>query len=188
MQDGGFDSWLNKVKENVSSGTVGERGEGWVAAQFALIFLVITGPLFSETLEGVETLLGLPLCLAGIALGGASVLKLGDSISPFPKPTDDNVLTTSGVYGLARHPMYGGLILTCVGLSVLSGSFPRLFFTAILAATLNFKAEQEEIWMGEKHPGYKAYAEDVPRFIPADTEKITTVSKELVEEVKTMLQ
>lgn len=68
------------------------------------------------------------------------MLKLGDSISPFPKPTDDNVLTTSGVYGLARHPMYGGLILTCVGLSVLSGSFPRLFFTAILAATLNFKA------------------------------------------------
>ena len=62
-----------QVKENVSSGTVGERGEGWVAAQFALIFLVITGPLFSETLEGVETLLGLPLCLAGIALGGLTL-------------------------------------------------------------------------------------------------------------------
>jgi protein-S-isoprenylcysteine O-methyltransferase Ste14 len=34
------------------------------------------------------------------------------------------------------------------------------------------QAEQEEIWMGEKHPGYKEYAADVPRFIPTDTEKV----------------
>lgn len=36
-----------------------------------------------------------------------------------------------GVYSVVRHPLYGGLLLTCFGLSVIGMSFPRLFVSTI---------------------------------------------------------
>jgi len=95
------------------------------------------------------------------------VVSLGDSLTPWPKPVDKNQLQTNGVFSLCRHPIYGCLIITCGGLSVLSASYARLVFTLILFSVLDKKAEKEEEFLLEKHKDYGDYMQDVPsRFFP----------------------
>lgn len=58
---------------------------------------------------GAVTLLAGPgLLLAGLLVMFAGATGLGDSLSPWPAPVKDNELTTTGIYGVIRHPLYSG--------------------------------------------------------------------------------
>ena len=91
-----------------------------------------------------------------------------------------NQLQTTGAFSLCRHPIYGGLLITCVGLSLVTASFPRLLFSAALLVVMDAKAEAEEKFLKDRHgEAYSTYCASVPRFLPRDLTQGAAVAQAL---------
>jgi protein-S-isoprenylcysteine O-methyltransferase Ste14 len=151
--------------------TLGRRGGGWVAVQVALIVAILLSAL---TGRGWPNMLEpLAYALGGVALvGGATLLlaggfRLGNALTPFPAPRESGDLRTTGVYGLVRHPMYGGGLLIGLGWAIVFATPTGLGLTVLLAAFADLKARREEVWLEQTHPEYSDYRRRTPhRFIP----------------------
>jgi protein-S-isoprenylcysteine O-methyltransferase Ste14 len=151
---------------------LGRRGEGWVVVQLAL--LVAIG------LAGFAALPGGPpgpertaeLGLGGLAMavGGlvavASILALGSSLSPFPRPTVANQLVETGAYRFVRHPVYAGIVLAGIGWGLLTASFQATLLSFILLLWFDLKARREETWLAARHPSYAGYLARARKFVP----------------------
>jgi protein-S-isoprenylcysteine O-methyltransferase Ste14 len=151
--------------------SLGPRGEGWVLVQGVLLVLVAaagwsTGPDWSGPLRLIGIFVGIMGIGAAVILAVRGAIDLGSALTPVPRPRDDAVLVETGVYGLARHPIYGGLILGSLGWAVMQASLVALAMTAILAAFLLLKSGREEAWLSQRFPGYPAYRARTKRFIP----------------------
>ena len=138
------------------------RGGAFVVAQGVLLGLI--------GLSGVRRRhghpVGLPLMLAGVALGMLGGRSLGRNLTALPEPLEGGQLVTGGVYASVRHPLYAALLLTSLGWSVLRGSRSSLGWTAALAILFQFKANHEEAALARKFPEYAAYRARVKRFVP----------------------
>jgi len=102
----------------------------------------------------------------GISLMVVAAGALGRSLTATPMPLDRAELRTNGPYRWARHPIYSGVILVVIALSVRSGSVVTV---AIGAATLAFfvvKSSWEERRLAERFPEYADYAARTGRFFP----------------------
>ena len=149
---------------------LGHRGEGWVALQVALfaafVLGAVLGPPWPEGIGGWSFALGIALALAGGALAAAAILGLGHDLTAFPKPKEGMTVRTRGVYGMVRHPIYGGLILVVIGGS-LTNSPLALVPAVALALLFEGKRRVEERWLVEHDPGYSEYRHRVRKaFIP----------------------
>ncbi|MFZ3323377.1 MAG: isoprenylcysteine carboxylmethyltransferase family protein [Usitatibacter sp.] len=144
-----------------------ERGGGWLAAQGPLtIATVLLPPWLGRLAEGAVRLAAIALIVAGIAFFVWARRMLGKSFTPFPQPVDDGVLTTSGAYGLARHPIYTSLIVFAAGWAILWQSIAGAVCAVILFAFFDLKSRREETWLERKYQDYPAYRARVKRFIP----------------------
>jgi len=146
----------------------GNRGEAWVVIQVLLftLFLLMpqVGPAWpAPTLFGV---LGAVAVLGGIGVLGSSVVSLGKSLTPFPRPRLTAQLVTSGAYRLVRHPIYFGLLLAALGISLLTLSPLRIVLTLLLGVFFDRKATREETWLLERYPDYSAYQKKVKKLLP----------------------
>jgi protein-S-isoprenylcysteine O-methyltransferase Ste14 len=126
----------------------------------------LSGPPWPTTARSWLTASGSVVLLAGLGLllgGGAG---LGRQRTPFPRPAPDSALRRDGVYGMVRHPMYGGALLVILGWTLLSSPL-TLLPLGLTAAFLEAKSRREEAWLAEQHPDYPAYRRQVPRrFLP----------------------
>ena len=52
-----------------------------------------------------------------------AIKDLGRNLSPFPRPTNNSNLVTTGIYRFTRHPMYYSLIFISLGVFVTKLSF-----------------------------------------------------------------
>jgi protein-S-isoprenylcysteine O-methyltransferase Ste14 len=152
----------------------GQRGEYWVVAQFALLLGFGLVPAYPQGWSAavppiaVYGLRGLAaaIALGGLVLLGKGLIDLGQSLTPLPYPREDGELVQTGVYGLVRHSLYGGLILLTLGLSLWWFSLSHLAVTLGLALVLNAKASQEEVWLLERYPAYADYRQRVKKLVP----------------------
>lgn len=104
--------------------------------------------------------------IAGIALLLAGGAGLGRQLTPFPRPVTTGELRQDGIYGLVRHPIYGGVIL-CLLAWALASSPLALVPLAVGAAFFEAKRRREETWLMAQFSGYGEYREHVRRrFIP----------------------
>lgn len=143
------------------------RGGGWVVAQLVLIVAVALSALVGLGTSAWSFALGGVLLVAGVALLVEAGRRLGSSLTPFPAPLPGGELRTEGVYGLVRHPMYGGGILVAFGWSALFQSVAGVVLTVALAVFFLLKSRHEEQWLEEAYPGYVAYRRRVRRrFLP----------------------
>lgn len=143
------------------------RGEALVAMQLLLLTGIAVLPLLRPA--------RLPLALSGfgtlfIVAGGDLTLwssqSLGRNLTPLPEPKADGALVQSGPYTLARHPLYGGLLLASVGWAARRGHWGALGLSALLAAVLEVKTREEERCLTRRFPDYPAYRRRVRKFIP----------------------
>lgn len=150
--------------------SLGPRGEGWVAVQVALVGAIAVagsrGPAWSGPARAATTLVGLPTYLAGVLLSARGVWELRRSLSPFPRPRGGADLVDRGLYGLARHPIYGGQIVAAVGWGLWRASPLALALAAVAAAFFSAKSRREEAWLVGRFPGYAAYRRRTRRLIP----------------------
>lgn len=117
------------------------------------------GRLWLRVAGGLAFAGGLGLLLAG----GAG---LGSQLTPFPRPVATGELRQDGVYGLVRHPIYGGVLLGLLGWTLVSSPL-ALAPLALACGFFDAKRRREEAWLLEQFPGYPEYRERVPRrFLP----------------------
>jgi protein-S-isoprenylcysteine O-methyltransferase Ste14 len=109
---------------------------------------------------------GFVLEAVGVGMFIVSRVTLGSAFTPLPRPRDRSTLRTTGIYARARHPVYGGLLVGGLGLS-LHRSPLVLAPTAVLVVVFWLKSIREEAWLAERYPEYPAYRQATPRrFIP----------------------
>jgi protein-S-isoprenylcysteine O-methyltransferase Ste14 len=149
---------------------LGRRGEGWVVLQSIVILAAaacaIVGPRWPRSVEPWLRYAGFVLEAAGVGMFVVSRIALGRSFTPLPRPRDGSRLRTTGIYAGARHPVYGGLLVAGVGLSLHRS--PLVFApAAVLAVVFWLKSIREERWLAERYPDYARYRRATPRrFIP----------------------
>ena len=146
------------------------RGLVWVLVQFPLTGLALLaariGPTIPRAARRPARWIGAGVFVAGSGPFLAGVLRLGTSLTPLPKPGPHARLIETGVYGLARHPVYGGGIIGVLGWALLHGSWPGLLGSAVVGVFFNAKANVEEAWLSERFPEYGAYRRRVWKLIP----------------------
>lgn len=149
---------------------LGPRGEGWVLLPVVFIVLVVVagllGPTWPRGRRIWPEIAGVPFAVVGLLLSLGAGLRLGQQLTPFPKPAAGGSLKQGGVYGLVRHPMYGGALLLAFAWSLVSS--PLALAPSILVAALIYaKARREEAWLLEQYPDYEEYRRRVRRrFVP----------------------
>ena len=149
---------------------LGRRGEGWFALQVLLFGAIAVsggiGPAWGGDARYAGIALGVVLICGGGLLSLLGVVDLRENLTPFPKPLDGAQLVESGAYHLARHPIYGGLILGAVGWGLAMASPPALLGAAVLAVFFDLKSRREEIWLAERYTQYPAYRSRTRRLLP----------------------
>ena len=149
---------------------LGPRGEGWTLVQVALMFAIIVagvhGQAWPDDTSWMLRGLGIPIAIVGAVLFVGGMVGIRRSLTPFPRPLERARLQVAGVYGLVRHPIYGGLVLIGLGWSLASSPL-ALAVTAALLLVLEAKSRLEESMLEERFPEYDAYRGRVRRrFIP----------------------
>jgi 2-amino-4-hydroxy-6-hydroxymethyldihydropteridine diphosphokinase len=144
-----------------------EQGRWWVGAQLTLLVAITIGIVYDGSLpDGTAA----PVRIAGgliLALGAVLVLaaarSLGGALTIMPEPAPGADLVESGVYAHARHPMYGGVILVVLGLSLLLASVAGAVSSIALFAFFWAKSGYEERRLRIAYPWYSAYRRRVRR-------------------------
>ncbi|CAB9530172.1 Isoprenylcysteine carboxyl methyltransferase (ICMT) family [Seminavis robusta] len=158
---------IETIKDNLMDGTVGERGEAFAAAQFALLGCIVFGgiPFVGDYMM---ILLGPCLMLAGVLSIILSISDLGsNNLSPWVVPSKDGQLVQDGIFSKLRHPQYAGFLAAMAGFSIVTGSASRLLLTAFLYYVLSEMVENEEKELSKKFPEYEDYKKKVPgKFFP----------------------
>lgn len=147
----------------------GERHTAWllVLGQFSLLALIVlaprshmwTVPVAVDRVTRVAAGMGIVVML----IAGAT---LGRGLTAAPLPNSHAGLRTRGLYRLVRHPIYSGLLLLSLALTLTSGSLWILSADAALVVLINVKARWEEGHLERRFTDYAAYAARTPRFLP----------------------
>jgi protein-S-isoprenylcysteine O-methyltransferase Ste14 len=151
---------------------LGRRGEGWVVVQLAMLVAIGLAGFVAlpRGSSGPERTAELALGGVAMAVGGlvavASILALGSSMSPFPRPTVTNQLVETGAYRYVRHPVYAGIALAGIGWGLLTASLPATLLSFILLLWFDLKARREEAWLEARHPSYATYRARTRKFVP----------------------
>lgn len=163
------------IKDNITGGKVGERGEAYVIAQFSLLLFIAIGdvPFIGDA---ITTFLGPSMILLGLFIVYKSASDLKNNLSPYPVPSEKGALIDSGIYGLMRHPMYSGVLIGMAGLSLVTDSVLRMLLTVVLYFVLDVKSDYEETLLvesyGKEYQDYKVKVAN--KFFPAELKDVLT--------------
>jgi len=147
----------NKIENNYSSKEILV-----VLSQFLIIVLhFINLNLFTKRLIRSDTYLinnlGTFFIYVGLIIIILSLKDLKRSASPMPKPIDNSKLITSGIYSIARHPMYYSLIIISFGFLLKSLTLYNLLLSIFLLFIIKIKIGIEEKYLMKKYTNYKSY-------------------------------
>lgn len=124
------------------------------------------GPAWSGAARIATSIVGVAGIAFGLVLAVRGVRDLGSALTPLPHPRPDADLVVTGVYGLVRHPIYGGLVIAAVGWGLLTASPVALALTLVLWGFFELKSRREEVWLESRFAGYAAYKTRTRRLIP----------------------
>jgi len=118
----------------------------------------------------ISLLLGSLLYFPGLALLFWARLTLGtmyfvSSTSVAPLYADHRLITT-GPFALVRHPMYLGLLLTCLGGILIYWTWAFVFVTTNFSGLIVRARREEEALAARFGSDWEAYSRRVPAWIP----------------------
>ena len=155
--------------------SLGPRGEGWLAAQLALIFAVGYAPGVdpwrltdaAAAVTAILAVIGAAFSTLGVAIAALASLELRRrrAFSPLPMPTDEGQLVETGLYARVRHPVYSGIALGGFGWAAARASPLATAALVALVVVLYLKASREEDWLARRFPEYAAYRARTKRLI-----------------------
>ena len=143
----GADMQLNKTEKKVSN-IISFLFYGLIAYSFFL-------PLKLDT---IWLSAGFLIYLLGAIIETTAMLNF------FTTPVDKPV--TKGVYRISRNPVYLGMVLIFIGISVICASWVFLLVTVALVILIHISVVSEERWCLEKYgDDYREYMNRIPRWI-----------------------
>lgn len=148
---------------------LGTLGHVLVGLQFALFLVFAVVAVFTGDLEPEPWRLtsGVAVAALGGFLAVGALLALGTDLSALPDPRPGSSLVQRGVFGMVRHPIYGGLLLGGLGASITLAASWALVPLVALGVLFRYKSGMEERALTLAHPEYSSYRVRVPRrFIP----------------------
>ncbi len=138
----------------------------FVGIQFLLFGLFFLQPDLGYNLPEIIKYPGLLIFLNGGLVSLISMIQLNRNLTAFPTPKENAFLYTGGIYSLARHPIYTGVILIFLGLTFYSLSVYKFLITSGLVILFYFKSEYEEEQLKKKYKEYEEYKKKTGRFFP----------------------
>ncbi|MCC7368419.1 MAG: isoprenylcysteine carboxylmethyltransferase family protein [Chloroflexi bacterium] len=126
----------------------------------------MAGPALPDVVRRPGRWVGGVLFVVGGLLALAGLGGLGRQLTPFPKPSPGATLVQSGAYGLARHPVYGGMLTALLGWALLHGRWSGLLSTLVVGLFFDRKASREEAFLAAQFPEYPTYRGRVSKLIP----------------------
>lgn len=150
-----------------------DRWLGWVLVSIQMLWFVAIALAFA----GDGGLPAQPVRFTHILGGGVAFVglifalwasrKLGPALTAVPEPVSGSHLVETGPYALARHPIYGGILLFLGGTSLFLDSVLGLILVVGLAIFFLFKSSYEERRLRARYAEYRAYRRRVRhRLIP----------------------
>lgn len=113
------------------------------------------------------SIVGFIFVVVGLMMAVAARKILADNWSANVEIKNDHELITTGVYSLARHPIYTGVIAMTIGTFVATASIPSLIIMLICGWFLSRKLVEEEVLLTNHFPHeYPAYQKRVKSLIP----------------------
>jgi len=106
-------------------------------------------------------LLGFFIIIISLIILLVAIKDLGRNLSPFPKPINNSILVTTGIYRFTRHPMYYSLIFISFGVFITKLSIYYLFLSISLGLIIKFKIALEEQYLNNKFKNYLLYKNEV---------------------------
>ena len=108
-----------------------------------------------------SNLLGILIITIAFIIMLVSIKDLGRNLSPFPRPSNNSNIVTTGIYRFVRHPMYYSLIFISIGVFIIKLSIYYLFLTISLALIIKLKIALEEKYLINKFKNYLLYKNEV---------------------------
>ena len=90
-----------------------------------------------------------------------AIKDLGRNLSPFPRPINNSILVTKGIYRFTRHPMYYYLMFISFGFFITKLSIYYLFLSTSFVLIIKFKIDLEEQYLKNKFKNYLFYKNKV---------------------------
>ena len=106
-------------------------------------------------------LMGILIITIAFLIMLVAIKDLGRNLSPFPRPTNNSSLVTTGIYRFTRHPMYYSLIFISFGVFITKLTIYYLFLSISLVLIIKFKIALEEKSLNNKFKNYLLYKNDV---------------------------
>jgi protein-S-isoprenylcysteine O-methyltransferase Ste14 len=141
-----------------------------LTAAILAAFLLPHLPLFSfvnfAPVNPVVGIIGVILCLAGMAILVSARQHLGRNWSQTVSAKKGHELVTSGPYRYVRHPMYTGGIVACLGSAIACGG-AFVFLLAFLTPLFLWRVGAEDQLMEQQFPSaYPEYKRRTKALIP----------------------
>jgi protein-S-isoprenylcysteine O-methyltransferase Ste14 len=146
------------------------KGEWYLFSQIFVILLhfITPNPKIEHVGFGINTLfliIGFSFSIQGLIIVIKAFLDLGENLTPLPYPINESILIKDNSYKNVRHPLYKGLLLISLGISIFLLSILHLCLFISLAYILKIKAIKEEERLKLEFPEYKKYMKEVPAII-----------------------
>ena len=134
---GGVQTVLTSLVAN-TGGEFGTRGESYIGVILVLSSCIIVGlhNILEMLIRVLIRISGSLYVAVGIAMMVAGLFELKSNASLFYLPVERNKLVTSGIFRFVRHPVYGGLVLLCMGLSINSQRWEKVVLSVVLGIVL----------------------------------------------------
>jgi len=172
VRQAGHSSW------SVSQDAVEREGK-WSLLLRPILFICMLALVVQYAVSPDESnwlFVSLPACLrwVGVGLGVASLplltwvhCTLGEHWSTVLQLRKGHALVTRGPYRWIRHPMYTALMLSFIGLSLVSAVWPLMVLVFLSILFFYRVVSREETMMVEQFGDeYRAYMKRTGRFLP----------------------
>jgi protein-S-isoprenylcysteine O-methyltransferase Ste14 len=115
----------------------------------------------------VQSIVGLALIVIGLTIELVAQVTLWRFYSSTLVIREDHQLITHGIYRFARHPIYLGAFMGCIGVPVyVSSLYGLLTMSALIPIVLNRIRIEERLLTDEFGDAYRTYKEATSKLIP----------------------
>lgn len=141
------------------------RGKVLVIIQLVCLIVLVIIP-YSRNRSSLTNVAGSIFIFIALIILSIAAVNLRPSLTIMPEPKVGAPFITKGIYKIVRHPMYLGVILIGVGLSLIKYSLVGILFTVILIVDLKIKHRYEDRLLLEKWPAAREYQGKVGALFP----------------------
>jgi len=160
------------VMKGIKSRLMGNRSKDptYLLVVIPFILAIITPPLeyvlINHQPAPTSFFSGLGLFIVATLFRIKGLTDLKGGFSPYIEKQENHTLITNGVYSLVRHPLYLSMLLLVIGAAIMLSAVWAWVFIVAVAGGVLIRIREEEKFLLEQFPEYRAYCKKTWRLVP----------------------